>query len=52
MDKTPLAGSVGRVLVSAGLSEISDNVTDKDVKVLIGKQYTLKVRGGKLYWYP
>lgn len=52
LDKDPLTGSAGRIMVDAGLTEFDDSISDEDVQVLVGKTYTIKQRGGKLYWYP
>ena len=52
LDKPLLTGSIGRILADAGLTEVGPDITDEDVKSLIGKTYDLKVKQGKLYWYP
>jgi len=52
LDREVLTGSVGRLMVSIGLEEIDDTITDDTVKPLIGKKVTIQCRGGKLYWYP
>jgi len=52
LDREVLTGSVGRLMVSIGLEEIDETITDKDVSALVGKKVLIQQRGGKLYWYP
>ena len=52
LDRDVLTGSIGRILVDAGIENVTDKIADKDVQILVGKTYTLRTRGGKLYWYP
>ena len=52
LDKDILTGSVGRILVSVGLEDVSEDIKDEDVQVLVGKVVKLRKRGDKLYWYP
>jgi len=52
LDKPVLTGSIGRMCVDAGLEEFGDDLSDEDVQVFVGKQYTLRKRADKLYWYP
>jgi len=51
LDRPVLTGSVGRILASVGI----DNVTPEDnvekFKPLVGKKFTVAKKGGKLYWY-
>lgn len=51
LDKDPLTGSAGRLMVGVGITEYDEKITDKDVKVFIGKHYKVINSGGKLYWY-
>ena len=53
MDKEVLTGSIGRILVAAGIDEVDDKTPLKTFEeALVGTGYTVKVRSGKLYWYP
>ncbi len=52
LDKAEIAGSAGRVLVSVGIVDTEANTFKEDIKKLIGKQFTVVNRGGKIYWYP
>lgn len=52
LDKDPLTGSIGRMLVAVGMNEIDEKAEDKDVQVFVGKQFTIRKRSDKLYWYP
>lgn len=51
LDKDPLTGSAGRLMVDVGITEYDKTINDDDVKVFVGKQYKVIDRGGKLYWY-
>lgn len=52
LDKAEIAGSAGRVLTAAGITDIDAKNIDVELKKLIGKQYTVMNKGGKIYWYP
>ena len=52
LDRPILTGSVGRLLVAAGIEDTDDADLDKKVKNLIGMTVKVQARGGKLYWYP
>lgn len=52
MDKEVLTGSIGRILVNAGITDVPKNADDAFFKPLVGKVITVRVRGEKLYWYP
>jgi len=52
LDRPVLTGSIGRILVSIGIEEVTPDIKDEDVKPLVGKTLTVINRGGKLYWYP
>jgi hypothetical protein len=52
LDRPVLTGSIGRLLVSIGLTEVSQNTPENEFQKLIGKQATVIKKGGKIYWYP
>jgi len=53
LDKDTLTGSVGRLLVAAGITEFElKDIDDAFFSPLVGMKATIKVRDGKLYWYP
>jgi hypothetical protein len=52
LDRQVLTGSVGRLLVAAGIEDTDTPDLDKKVKNLIGMKVKIQARGGKLYWYP
>lgn len=51
LDKDEIAGSAGRVLVASGVDEVNVKNIDEVCKKLVGKQFTVTVKGGKAYWY-
>jgi hypothetical protein len=52
LDRETLAGSVGRILVAAGIENVKETIKDEDVKGLVGMSVSIRQRGGKIYWYP
>lgn len=52
LDKNEIAGSAGRVLTSVGITDIDAENAAEQIKVLVGKQFTVVNKGGKIYWYP
>jgi hypothetical protein len=50
ISKDPISGSVGRILTAAGFKN-RDQLTDAGLKKLVGMAFTVKNKGGKLYWY-
>lgn len=52
LDREVLAGSVGRLLVAAGIENVKETIKDEDVKALVGMSVSVRQRGGKVYWYP
>ena len=52
LDKDEIAGSAGRVLTSVGIEEINVKNAAELIKKLIGKEFTVSNKGGKIYWYP
>lgn len=52
LDRDPITGSVGRLLVSIGIDNTDAKDLDAKVKALEGKTVRVTNRGGKLYWYP
>jgi len=52
LDKEPVTGSVGRLLVSIGIDDTDDKQLEAKIKALEGKTLKVANRGGKLYWYP
>ena len=53
MDKEVLTGSIGRILVAAGIEEVDgDTPLATFEEALVGSKYTVKQKSGKLYWYP
>ena len=52
LDAEVLMGSIGRLLVKAGVKEINAKNAEEEAKKLIGMTVDVKNRGGKLYWYP
>jgi len=52
LDKDPITGSVGRLLVSVGIEDTEDPNLEEKVKALVGTEPKIYNRGGKLYWYP
>lgn len=51
LDKDPLTGSAGRIMVAAGIIEYDENISDAIVQAFVGKQFRVVNRGEKLYWY-
>lgn len=51
LDKPVLTGSIGRLMVDAGIPEFDENISDEDVQVFVGKTYLVRKRADKLYWY-
>jgi hypothetical protein len=52
LDRDLLAGSVGRLLVAAGIDEVKETIKDENVKALVGMSVSIRQKGGKVYWYP
>lgn len=52
LDKSPITGSAGRILVSLGIDDTSQKDFKAKLKALEGKELTVRNIGGKLYWYP
>jgi len=52
LDAKQITGSLGRILTDAGITELPDAPEEELFKPLIGKQYIVKNKQGKLYWYP
>ena len=52
LDREVLAGSVGRLLVAAGIENVKETIKDEDVKALVGMSVSIRQKGGKVYWYP
>ena len=52
LDAKVLTGSIGRLLVDAGIKEFNDKDIEKKAEVFVGRKVLVKNRGGKLYWYP
>lgn len=51
LDRETLTGSIGRILASAGINEVTVGDPLEKFKPLIGKKFVVVKRGGKLYWY-
>lgn len=49
MDKDPIAGSAARVIATTGIKD-TDQLNPKTLASLKGKTFTVRNRGGKLYW--
>jgi len=52
LDREVLSGSIGRILVSIGIEDTSTDDFGEKLKALIGKQFRVVQKGGKIYWYP
>ena len=52
LDAAIIAGSAGRILNSIGITDTEVKTFNEDIKKLIGKQFNVVNRGGKIYWYP
>ena len=52
LDKEVITGSIGRILVAAGIEEINSKNAAEELKKLVGMKIRVANRGGKLYWYP
>jgi len=51
LDKPVLTGSIGRLMVDAGIPEFDEHISDDDVQGFVGKTYVVRKRADKLYWY-
>ena len=47
-----IAGSLGRLLVSAGIDDTDAPDFETKLQSLVGRQVRVVRRGGKDYWYP
>lgn len=52
LDRDPLTGSIGRILVSIDIEDTDMPDFDKAVERLVGKKIKVRNKGGKIYWYP
>jgi len=51
LDKPVLTGSIGRMLVSVGIEDFDESITDDDVACFVGRGFVVRKRADKLYWY-
>ena len=52
LDRPQLTGSIGRLLVKAGVEDTDAPDFEEKIKKLEGMTVRVVNKGGKLYWYP
>lgn len=52
LDKAILSGSIGRILVTLGINDTDAPDFAEKLKAITEREWTVIMKGGKLYWYP
>jgi len=52
MDKDPITGSIGRLLVSIGIEDTDIPDFEQEIQKFVGQEIRVVRKGEKIYWYP